>query len=169
MSDFLPEPDRNALGGTTSPSEGILGGVEAAEDWIQHEIDCERAYLGTLMGWNPRCPKVVTVVGREHFGSDLRADILSALRELHPWTDCLGLGSHVSSMLASRYGLKVAALEYAECVSMQEPWGRVEEFAQVVIQGWKRRERVKILSEMSENAHDSEAIAAGCEKLAALD
>lgn len=162
--DFLP-PDGK------SPTEGSRVVPEAfseAECWLLQERDAERAYLGTLMGWNPGCPKVVTGVEYPHFSADIRADILHVLRDLHPWEDCLKLGGMVTATLTTRYGHNAAAMEYAECLAMQEPWRELADLGKAVVEGWKRRERLRLLDGARLSCHDSEAIAEVCKQLAAL-
>lgn len=163
--DFLP-PD----GKSPTPLPPVAPeAFTEAECWLLQDRDAERAYLGTLMGWNPGCQKVVTGVDYAHFSADIRADILHVLRDLYPWEDCSNLGVMVTASLTTRYGYKVATAEYLDCLAMQEPWRELADLSKAVVEGWKRRERLRLLDGARAVAHDSEAIAELCKRLEALN
>ena len=132
------------------------------------ERESERAYLGTLMLRKPGAGSATVKVEPEHFSALLRGKMLTGLRALYPWTDSQEMERELCATLSRQFGLKAVQLEVGWCLGNSEPWGEVDHVAQRVLDGWKRRSRVRLLDEARTKAHDSEAIAEVCSKLLAL-
>lgn len=161
--DFLPSTSPNTLGTATEPPEGMFG------TWEDTEQEAERAYLGTLMLKRPSdtAPSTVRLAAGQ-FSTTLRGRMLDGIRSLYPWTDSTVMERELAAILSRQYGLKVAQLEIGQCLGHSEPWRDVDFVAARVVEGWKRRERLRLLDGARAACHDSEAIAELCSKLAAL-
>ena len=133
------------------------------------EQDAERAYLGTLMLKRPSdtAPSTVRLTAGQ-FSTTLRGRMLDGIRSLYPWTDSVEMERELAAILSRQFGLKVAQLEIGQCLGHSEPWAGVDGIASRVVEGWKRRERLRLLDGARASCHDSEAIAELCKQLAAL-
>jgi len=163
VNDFLPQTSPNTLGIPSEPLEGLFGG------WADMEQEAERAYLGTLMLKRPSdtAPSTVRLTAGQ-FSTTLRGKMLEAIRSLYPWTDSVQMERHLAATLSRQFGLKAAQMEIAHCLCHAEPWANVDAIAARVVEGWKRRERLRLLDGARASCHDSEAIAELCKQLAAL-
>ena len=133
------------------------------------EQEAERAYLGTLMMKRPAdtAPSTVRPTTGQ-FSTTLRGKMLDGIRSLYPWTDSVQMERDLAYTLSRQFGLKAAQMEIAQCLCHAEPWANVDGIATRVVEGWKRRERLRLLDGARASCHDSEAIAELCSKLAAL-
>lgn len=166
MSDFLPGLGLGPNRGTESPPAGTYG---SHDDWADVDRDVERAFLGAVMlrPCSDRTPSPVRVEA-SHMSSALRADMLTTLRSLWPWTDSTEMERALVAALSRRFGHKQAQLEVADCLCNGVLWGQVGPVAQDVVNGWKRRERVRIARRIMESAHDGETVAALLDEMARL-
>lgn len=161
--DFLPSTSPNTLASPAEAPEGIFGG------WEDTDQEAERAYLGTLMLKRPSDTDPSTVrLTTGQFSTTLRGRMLDGIRTLYPWTDSVEMERELAAILSRQFGLKVAQLEIGQCLGHAEPWSGVDHIASRVVEGWKRRERLRLLDGARASCHDSEAIAELCSKLAAL-
>lgn len=171
MSDFLPGPDFRPQGGYESPPEGDYGAIALSETctWEEVERAAERAYLGAVMlrPCSDRTPPPVRVEAH-HMSSTLHADMLTTLRSLWPWTDSTEMNRHLVATLSRRYGQKQVTLEVADCHCNAVVWGQVGPVAEEVVNGWKRRERVRLAKRIMESAHDGETVAGLLDEMARL-
>ena len=166
MSDFLPGLGLGPNRGTESPPAGTYG---AHDDWADVDRDVERAFLGAVMlrPCSDRTPSPVRVEA-SHMSSALHADMLTTLRSLWPWTDSTEMERALVAALSRRFGHKQAQLEVADCLCNGVLWGQVGPVAQDVVNGWKRRERVRIARRIMESAHDGETVAGLLDEIARL-
>lgn len=160
--DFLPQTGPDTFTGYSDAPEGMFGG------WGDTEHEAERAYLGTLMLKKPGGEAAQVRLEPLHFSSTLRGRMLEGLRGLYPWADSAKMEMDLCYSLSRQFGLKVVQLEVGQCLGHSEPWREVDSIAARVLEGWKRRQRASIVEGMRACCHDSEAIAAECEKLLAL-
>ena len=166
MSHFLPTPDTEATSGHGRPPEGDYGAIAT---WEEVERTAERAYLGSLMARKPQDRTRCAVrVEPSHMGSSIHAEMLTALRGLYPWTDSTEMERNLVATLSRRFGKKQAQLEVADCLCNAVPWAQVAPTAQDVVNGWARRERVRLAKRILDAAHDGETVAGLLDEMARL-
>jgi len=173
VSDFLPGVGPDTLPDSPDASTGIVGTwLDNLPEWPDEHRTVERAYLGTLMGWKPEFARPTAQVPDEWlsaFGVAAR----NALREAKPWPPFPSL--YLISTLRDQFKPEYVVDEVAAYCSSGLPWQAIDEVAERlrVVDGKRCKleataQRRRILEDMLAACHDSEAIAEGCKKLAAL-
>ena len=156
MSDFLPPCGPEAVPAPESPSGCILE-RSTQDDWWEHDRDRGREYLGALIFWRPGCHG--GKIERGWLVSDLHRALHAEIGAGFPWPDATkAIAALRWGPASKRFGATVVGREIEACCAATVEWDEVPAVVEALRDGARRRERVRLLTDALNNAHDKEHV-----------